>query len=77
MLREEGEFWNAYLGDGPNDAIHLGSIRMAIVQKSEAHKRAFMDLMSGAVSDYIEAIFGERPTMDERAAPEHERSGRA
>ncbi len=77
MLREEGEFWNAYVGEGPKDAIHLGSILMSIVRESEAHKRAFMDLMSGAVADFIEHAFGQRPIMDERPAPESEGSGSA
>lgn len=78
-MRVEGEYWVGYyaLPDTMRDAILLGSIRMAMVQR-EDRKKAFMNLMREVVADIIEEIADERPTWGEPAqAPEHERSGNA
>jgi len=77
-LRVEGDCWNAYyaMPDTMKDAIWLGSIQMRFVA-DQARKDMFMVLMVEAVADLIEEATGERPTMAERPAPEHEKSGRA
>jgi hypothetical protein len=77
MFRVEGEFWNAYFGTGPEDALLLGSIRMSLVTQSLVAKLQFMQMFSDAVARGIEDITGESPTMTTEAAPENERSGRA
>jgi hypothetical protein len=76
-LRHEGEWWNAYyaMPNTMNDAILLGSIRMAAVP-DERRKKSFMDLMRTVVSDIIEQKAGIRPSWGgEHRAPEHERAG--
>jgi len=79
-LREEGDLWVAYyaMPDTMDGAIHLGSIRMAIVLRQTERKSAFMALMRDAVSDLIFSQTGQRVgwTGPERA-PEYERAGRA
>ncbi|MBF9042984.1 hypothetical protein HKCCE4037_06580 [Rhodobacterales bacterium HKCCE4037] len=80
-MRVEGEWWNAYyaLPDTMNDAILLGSIRMAFVQDSR-QKEIFMAMMRDAVSAIIKSETGIAPSWPEpegRRAPEHERAGRA
>lgn len=78
-MRVEGGNWVAYyaLSGTMEGALHLGSIRMAIASIPE-RKQAFMALMRDAVSDIIELQTGVRPSWTgERAAPEHERAGRA
>jgi hypothetical protein len=77
-LRVEGDKWVAYyaLENTMDDAIWLGSIRMAIVCVP-AHKQSFMVLMREAVGDILEAKTGTRPEWDRpHSAPEHERAGR-
>ena len=79
-LRAEGASWNAYyaMPHTMERAIFLGTIKLAIVMKSPAHKQAFMDLMRSVVSDMIAEATGETPTWSgPRGAPEHERSGNA
>ena len=80
-MREEGDWWNAYyaLPDTMDDAILLGSIRMAIVADFSA-KQIFMALMRDAVTAFIKDRSGltpEWPEPDGRPAPQHERAGRA
>jgi hypothetical protein len=79
-LRVEGDFWNAYyaLPDTMNDAVLLGSIRMAFVQDFSA-KQIFMALMRDAVAAIIKDTTGISPTWpdDPKPAPPHERAGRA
>lgn len=75
-LREEGEWWNAYYAlDGTmEEAVHLGSIRMSIVQTNPEHKIVFMGLMREIVADRLEEILGKRPSWeDPKPAPEAER----
>jgi hypothetical protein len=52
-LRVEGENWNAYyaLNETMEGAVPLGSIKLGAVTRNPAHKKAFMDLMRGVVSD--------------------------
>lgn len=79
-LRQEGGNWNAYyaLTDTMNDAVYLGSIRMAAVTGHPERKQLFMEMMRDIVSDIIEKETGTRPTWGgPKSAPEHERAGRA
>jgi hypothetical protein len=77
-MRHEGSLWVGYyaLPDTMNDALFLGSIRMALVQDPN-RKAAFMDLMREAVGDIIEEKTGHRPEWPHgvQPAPEHERGG--
>lgn len=78
-MRVEGDWWVAYyaLPDTMNGAIEIGRIRMGIVMDPK-RKAAFMDLAFDAVRDFIEgATGGQVIGREERAAPEHERAGRA
>lgn len=79
-MREEGEFWNAYyaMPDTMNDAILLGSIRMAFVRDWQV-KELFMSLMRDAVSAIIKDRTGQTPAWPDgvQPAPEHERAGKA
>ena len=78
MFRVEGEWWNVYFGTGPENAVLLGSILMAIVTESSAAKNAFMQIFSDAIKRELSAITGQQIEMpDAQAAPEHERSGSA
>lgn len=63
VLREEGEFWNAYyaLPETMEDAVLLGSIRMRIVARSEEAKGAFMSLMAAAISEGLREFTGKQP----------------
>jgi hypothetical protein len=79
-MRHEGLWWNAYLAqsDSMNQAIHLGSIRMTLVQ-DEKTKTAFLDAMKIAMTVAAkEAIGVEMQWPDPpQSAPESERSGHA
>lgn len=80
-MRVEGDLWVAYyaLPNTMEGALFLGSIQMAFVQDFRA-KEIFMALMRDAVSAIIRDKTGVAPDWPEpegRAAPEHERSGRA
>lgn len=77
MLRVEGEWWNAYFGKSPADAIHMGSIRMAFVTKSEDARSAFIKLMVEVVATEITEAYGERPTIEVQVAPKSEKAGSA
>ena len=78
-LRHEGDYWNAYyaLPSTMDDALLLGSIRMALAATLPERKQAFMDLMQECVADIIEQAIGQRPVWPTppRRAPEAERSG--
>lgn len=80
-MRVEGDLWVAYyaLPDTMNDAVFLGSIRLAFVADWQA-KEIFMALMRDAVSAIIQDKAGVAPEWPEpegRPAPVHERGGRA
>lgn len=78
-MRAEGDKWTAYVakGDTMEGAIWMGSIAMGIVTSDMARKRAFMDLMIGALDDFLADQGMTVESWDERDAPEHERSGSA
>lgn len=78
-LRHEGTVWNAYyaLPDTMEGAVLMGSIAISLVVACPERKQAFIDIMSGAVQDFIEEKTGRRPDMKITDAPEHERSGNA
>jgi hypothetical protein len=80
-LRSEGEYWNAYyaLPDTMDGAVLLGTIRITAVVDNPERKQAFMDLMRGIVTEFLEEMTGVEvawPNPPE-PAPEHERSGSA
>ena len=78
-LRVEGDWWVAYyaLPTSMDGAIRLGSIRMTLVQQKE-RKDQFIQMMTACVADALEMVVGQRPDFNEpKAAPEHERAGRA
>lgn len=77
-FRHEGEYWNAYyaMNDTMDGALHLGSIRMAVIENSETAKSHFMQAMREVVADIIEKQTGVRPSWKKPiSAPEHERAG--
>ena len=79
-LRQEGDWWVAYLASTGTmkGSLEIGRVLMGIVASNEDNRRAFMDLMSKALSDAIEHEFGVRPErIEERPAPEHEKYGNA
>ncbi len=77
-LRVEGDWWVAYyaLPDTMDGAFEMGRIAMGLVQ-DRRRKQAFMDLMRDGVAEFLQDMTGERPDFELRAAPEHERAGRA
>lgn len=63
--------------DTMEDALLLGSIRLAFVEK-QPRKQEFMRLMRNAVADFMRDATGHEVTWgDPERAPERERSGRA
>ena len=79
-MRQEGMWWNAYLAerDSMNNAIHLGSIRMALVENQDV-KNAFLDAMKVALTAVAKDLTGLRLTWPNPPEPasESERSGHA
>jgi hypothetical protein len=76
-LRVEGDKWNAYVAkaDTMEGAIWVGSIAMAFVAGNKKRKRAFIELMTDAMSDIIKNDLGLKVDhWKEQKAPEHERS---
>lgn len=73
-FRAEGDWWVAYyaLPDTMKDALELARIQMAIVANHPQRKNAFMKIIQGYVKEIVPAF----EIADQRAAPEHERSGR-
>jgi len=79
-MRHEGLFWNAYLArsEDMNGAIHLGSIRMTLVESPEM-RTVFLDAMTKAMTlaakqaTGLDLVWPDPPTP----APESERSGHA
>ena len=77
-LREEGNFWNAYLAlsDTMEGAKLLGSIVISAVKKNPDVKAKFMDVMKDIIADAVEGTTGTAPDYwDTQPAPEAERSG--
>lgn len=77
-MRQEGMSWNAYYAenDTMEDAIFLGSIQMAIVERSAEMKAKFMQLMREVIrSAFLQGSDAAPDWGGEVPAPEHERSG--
>jgi hypothetical protein len=76
-MRVEGRNWCAYITkpDTMQGAIFLGSIAMRFVEDNKERKQAFIDLMTGALGEMVEELFGQVPAWEQKPAPESERSG--
>jgi hypothetical protein len=78
-FRVEGEKWTCYAAK-PNTmegALWMGSLMLSLV-RDENRKRAFMDLMSSALGEFIAEKFGrDIESWSIEQAPESERSGSA
>ena len=75
-LREEGEFWNAYMAhaDSMDNAKLIGSIAIGAVRQSPEIKAAFMDVMKQTFALAVEKVTGNPPVAwEEHKAPGHER----
>ncbi|HHJ80713.1 MAG TPA: hypothetical protein ENJ65_03675 [Candidatus Tenderia electrophaga] len=80
VMRQEGEFWNAYLAkiDTMDDSILLGSIRMSAVDHMPELRTTFMGLMREMLSEFLGSMADCEVEWDEvKPAPEHERTGNA
>ena len=76
-LRAEGNMWNAYwaMPGTMKDAIWLGSIALAVIEKDKALKERFVSLMRDAVAYVLKDITGKDvQAWDTRVAPTHERT---
>lgn len=75
-IRREGASVNAYLAttESMKDARFLGSIAFDVAQREE-YFDAWKALMTKVMTDAVQFVFGETPTVSEQKAPEHERSG--
>lgn len=78
-MRVEGEMWNAYIAekDTMQGAILIGSIAMFAVRNDPERKQAFMDMMRGILEGALRAMGADVAGHELRAAPQHERAGRA
>lgn len=78
-LRVEGNNWTAYCAkaDTMDGAIWMGSIRLSIVDTNEDRKRAFIELMRGALAEFLKSQGVLVESWNEQDAPQHERSGTA
>jgi len=79
-LREEGNFWNAYMAltDTMDGAKLIGSIVIGAVNKDLEIKNDFMDLMKRVLALAIKETTGETPdTWHTGPAPDSERGGNA
>jgi len=77
-LREEGNFWNAYLAlaDTMEGAKLIGTIKIGAVAQDPKIKKDFMKLMQRVLANAIKDTTGMKPTDWETGpAPERERSG--
>lgn len=77
-IRSEGEWVNAYFAknDTMVDAMLVGTIARAAVENPEVFD-LWKNALRVAMADFVEGVIGSRPEFKgERAAPEHERSGR-
>lgn len=77
-MRAEGSLWNAYyaMTDTMDEALFLGSIRLAAISDNPTRKQAFMDMMRDMVSEILTGIAGTAPAWAGPVeAPESERGG--
>jgi hypothetical protein len=74
-LRVEGDKYNAYLArsDTMEGSVWIGSIAMRFLQNKK-RKKVFIDLMKESFQELIEEMFGQKPEMTIRKAPEHEKT---
>lgn len=79
-LREEVGFWRAYyaLPHTMENALFLGSIRMAIIVENPEFKQRFMELMQDSVTFLLAQGGTKGVTWPDppRPAPEHERGSK-
>jgi hypothetical protein len=77
-LREEGNFWNAYLAlsDTMDGAKLIGSIVIESVRANPEVKARFQAVMQQVIASAVESMTGKEPERWEvTPAPESERSG--
>jgi len=74
-FREEGPLWVAYWAEtGTMDgAVVLGSIAMRFVLSNQERKKAFMEMMKGAMTDLLVELHMVPMDWETHAAPERER----
>jgi len=78
-MRQEGNKWTAYAAK-PNTmegAIWMGSIALSLVVDDNDRKQAFIEIMKGALTDFLEGQGIAIDSWKQDAAPESERSGSA
>jgi hypothetical protein len=77
-IRREGEVVNAYIAHPHTmkDATLIGSIGRKVALKADFFER-WKALMSDILVAFIKDVYGQTPTIEEKGAPEHERSGNA
>jgi hypothetical protein len=78
-IRKEGRFVNAYaaLENTMQGAVLLGSMAAGLCEEDDTIWKRWKALMIDIMAEAVEKMFGERPDMPERPAPEHEKSGEA
>jgi len=77
-LRQEGDWWNAYLAlaDTMEGAKLIGTIKIGAVANDPKIKKDFMKLMQRVLANAIKDTTGTKPKdWDIGPAPEAERSG--
>ena len=77
-LREEGNFWNAYMAlpDTMENAKLIGSIAMGAVIQDEKTKKDFMKVMQRVLAMAIKDVTGVKPKdWKITPGPESEKSG--
>ncbi len=78
-LREEGEYWNAYLAqiNTMEDSLLVASIRLDIVYNDPIAKNAFMELAKHIMKNTLESIGAEVTRWDLKSAPDHEKKDKS
>lgn len=79
-IRQEGQFVNAYVApfDSMQDALHIGSISLALLNMRPALFEGFKALMVDAMTALVETGTDAKVLGTfEQAAPEHEKAGHA
>jgi hypothetical protein len=78
-LRTEGDWWVAYLAEATtmDGAREVGRILLGAASQGNGIRERWMSLMSDVMRIALEDMGVTVASMDERPAPESERSGRA
>lgn len=80
-MRVEGDWWVAYSAslETMDDAIELGRVRMVLVQSNKKIKDATLEHFKFVFGELFKDATGLKLIWPRgpRAAPEHEKSGRA